>query len=214
MKNSSMDTEKSQEFWERHAKKYDRVTLFLNSRFRAMAAKVANDFAGRSRVLEIAAGTGLVTLPLANQVHQLVASDLSRGMLQVLQGRTEALAERVSLQQSDVFQLPFPSGTFDGAIVANLLHLLPEPERALREIRRVLRPNAILAAPTFQHAASLLAHITSRTLGLAGFEVHTRFRGQMLPDLIERAGYRIDSEEVFSGILPLHYVKAIRWELP
>lgn len=196
-------------FWERHARKYDRVTLFLNRRFPLMAGQVAQDLAGRGRVLEIAAGTGLVTVPLASQVGQLVATDRSPEMLEVLSGRLSAHSlNAVTVKVADVFDLPFAPGEFDAAVIANLLHLLPNPERALREIRRVLKPNAILAAPTFQHGASAIAQITSRGLGLAGFPVQTRFRDRMLPDLIERAGYKVERVQVFPGILPLCYVLA------
>jgi ubiquinone/menaquinone biosynthesis C-methylase UbiE len=204
-----MDATNADKFWEKHARKYDRATLFLNRSFSVMAARVASDLAGRARVLEIAAGTGLVTVRLAEAVGHLVATDRSREMLQVLKARIRGSSfERVALQQTDVFQLPFASGVFDGAVVANLLHLLPEPERALREIRRVLKPDGVLAAPTFEHGASLIAQATSRALALAGFPVQTRFRSEMLRDLVERAGYQVDHAEVFPGILPLRYVRA------
>lgn len=196
-------------FWERNARRYDRATLFLNRKFPQMAVQVARDFSGRARVLEIAAGTGLVTLPLADAVGQLVATDRSPQMLQLLSARLGAHASRsVAIQVADVFHLPFASGEFDGAVVANLLHLLPDAERALREIKRVLKPHAILAAPTFEHGASVVAHLTSRALGLAGFSVHTRFRKRMLPELIERAGFKVERQQVFRGILPLRYVLA------
>lgn len=45
--------------------------------------------------------------------------------------------------------MPYADASFDAVIIVNALHLLPEPEFALREIARVLRPDGILIAPNF-----------------------------------------------------------------
>lgn len=51
----------------------------------------------------------------------------------------------------DMFNLPYADKSFDVVIVSNALHIVPEPEKALREIRRVLRDDGVLIAPTFTH---------------------------------------------------------------
>ena len=44
---------------------------------------------------------------------------------------------------------------FDAAVISNALHIMPEPEKALAEIRRVLKPGGILIAPTFMAVGSI-----------------------------------------------------------
>lgn len=77
-------------YWRRHARRYDRVTLLLNRRFTAMADAVAESIRGSERVLEIAAGTGLVTGRVAPAVGALAATDSSAEMLAVLRMRMTA----------------------------------------------------------------------------------------------------------------------------
>ena len=71
-------------YWKRHARRYDHATLILNRRFGAMADRVAESIRGAPRVLEIAAGTGLVTARIAHAVEVLVATDRSPEMLAIL----------------------------------------------------------------------------------------------------------------------------------
>ena len=69
-------------FWKRNiAQRYDRTIPFVNRNFIKMLAYVSEDLRRRQHVLEVAAGTGLVTLELAPVVGQLTATDLSPDML-------------------------------------------------------------------------------------------------------------------------------------
>ena len=51
-----------------------------------------------------------------------------------------------------MFSLPYASKSFDVVIVSNALHIVPQPEKSLREIKRVLKDDGVLIAPTFTHA--------------------------------------------------------------
>jgi phosphatidylethanolamine/phosphatidyl-N-methylethanolamine N-methyltransferase len=203
--------ERGPEFWRRHARRYDRATLWLNRQFGRMTALVAEDLKHRGRVLEIAAGTGLVTIHVAPVVQRLVATDRSSEMLLILRERmaSRRLAN-VELQEVDAMSLPFADASFDAAVAANILHLLADPAAALSEVRRVLRAGPVLSVPTFEHGAHTLARLTSRVLGLAGFPVVTRFRGDMLRTLVTDAGFSVSREVTIPGTLPLRYICAAR----
>ena len=197
-------TETDPRFWRRHARRYDRVTLLLNSRFDELAGRIAGAIDGAARVLEIAAGTGLVTVRIAPRLGRLVATDRSPEMLAVLRGRMQAAGlGNVEVREADALALDFPDGSFDAVVMANLLHLLPEPERALEEARRILVPGGLLAAPTFCHGETLTAHVVSRTLGLAGFRVARRLAGADLRRLLEASRFAVEYEAVYPGLLPI-----------
>jgi hypothetical protein len=107
-------------FWKRHARRYDRATLVLNRRFPEMAALVAERLRGCDVVVEVAAGTGLVTLPLASSVGRVLATDLSPEMLAILQPR---VADRgfanVAVQRCNALHLPFRERVADAIVAAN-----------------------------------------------------------------------------------------------
>lgn len=97
------------------------------------------------RLLDLGAGAGRLAIPAAWAGCQVVALDLELEMLRA--GRAEAaelaLAPLCSLQAS-ALTVPVRDGAFDGVMINNLLHLVPEWEGALREAARALRPGGVL----------------------------------------------------------------------
>ncbi len=95
-----------------------------------------------SRLLEIGIGTGRIALPLEPHVHSIVGVDLSRNMMQELR-RKQAL-ELVHVAQGDVERLPLKSSHFDAVLAVHIFHLVSNPQRALDEVARVLKPGGKL----------------------------------------------------------------------
>lgn len=202
-------SETESRYWKRHARRYDSVTLLINRNFRAMADRVAKSIQGADRVLEIAAGTGLVTTRIAGAVDALLATDRSPEMLAILRARVaaEGLAN-VAVEEADALALAFADGTFDAVVLANVLHLLPDPGRALDEARRVLVQGGLLAVPTFCHGETAAAQLVSRALSLTGFPVVTRFAGSGLRQLVSHHGLTVKQEILFPGLLPIRLIIA------
>jgi SAM-dependent methyltransferase len=93
-----------------------------------------------SRVLEIAAGTGVVTRQLAKTLPSevsIVATDLNQAMLD--QAAAEGTARPVEWRQADALHLPFPDKTFDVVVCQFGVMFFPDKARAFVEARRVLR---------------------------------------------------------------------------
>lgn len=91
----------------------------------------------RGRILELGVGTG-VNLPLYDASADLVAIDLSAGMLQEARRRPTHVSIR--WVQADAERLPFSDGVFERVAVALLLCSVNDPAVALAEMRRVLQP--------------------------------------------------------------------------
>lgn len=94
-----------------------------------------------SRVLEIAAGTGVVTRALASALPgttSIVATDLNQAMLD--RAAVAGTKRAVEWRQADAMQLPFPDATFDTVVCQFGAMFFPEKSRAFSEARRVLRP--------------------------------------------------------------------------
>src|SRR5712691_2227909 len=115
--------------------------------FEPYAADLVNRLASRSlsRVLEVAAGTGVVTRALASVLPErvsIVATDLNQPMLD--QASALGATRPVEWRQADAMQLPFQDGAFDAVVCQFGVMFFPEKAQALSEAHRVLRPGGAL----------------------------------------------------------------------
>lgn len=111
--------------------------------FEPYAIDLANRIASRSlsSVLEIAAGTGVVTRALASVLPErvpIVATDLNQAMLD--QASEVGTRRPVEWRQADAMRLPFADATFDAVVCQFGVMFFPDKSRAFSEARRVLRP--------------------------------------------------------------------------
>ena len=101
------------------------------------------------RGLEIGAGTGYFSLNLLRRgwIDEVVATDISPGMLETLSATAESLglSSHVETVVCDAEHLPFEDDSFDIVFGHAVLHHIPDLEQAFREFRRVLRPGGIVA---------------------------------------------------------------------
>jgi len=114
--------------------------------FEDYAADLVKRVASRplTRVLEVAAGTGVVTRGLASSLQSnvaIVATDLNQAMID--QASAVGTARPVEWRQADAMQLPFPDASFDAVVCQFGVMFFPEKPRAFAEARRVLRPGGV-----------------------------------------------------------------------
>jgi SAM-dependent methyltransferase len=114
--------------------------------FAPYAEDLVNRLTSRSfsSVLEVAAGTGVVTRALASGLPEhvsIVATDLNQAMLD--QASAIGTKRVVEWRQADAMRLPFPDGTFDAVVCQFGVMFFPEKAKALSEARRVLRPEGV-----------------------------------------------------------------------
>jgi SAM-dependent methyltransferase len=106
------------------------------------------DLAPGERVLEVGPGTGYYSLDVARQLApdgRLDVLDLQQPMLDELMRRAAMVGTtNVAATQGDARDLPFPDGTFDAAFLVATLGEIPDRDRALRELHRVLKPGGRL----------------------------------------------------------------------
>ena len=97
--------------------------------------------------LEVGAGTGYFSLNLllGGQVRRATCTDISPGMIEVLEGNAARLGLGVDAVTCDAERLPFADGSFDLVLGHAVLHHLPDLDRAFSEFHRVLRPGGWLA---------------------------------------------------------------------
>jgi SAM-dependent methyltransferase len=103
---------------------------------------VAATHAGpQTQFLEFGVGTGRIALPLIERGYPYLGVDISEQMMAQLQDKAPAEATNLTLLEANVSDLPLPDDSVDVVLTVHVLHLVPEWKQALKEARRVLRPD-------------------------------------------------------------------------
>ncbi|HEX9052851.1 MAG TPA: class I SAM-dependent methyltransferase [Anaeromyxobacter sp.] len=110
---------------------------------RAAVLALAGSVQGRD-VLDVGCGDGTYAVLLAGLGARVTGLDASIPALRAAAARAAAASTRVSLVAADAGRLPFEAGTFDLVIAVTALCFVPDPERSVEEIARVLRPGGRL----------------------------------------------------------------------
>ena len=122
--------------FDRAAHFYDQTRLLLEPIAKHGIQAIFDITGTKARVLDVGTGTGRISIPLLERGLDLIGCDLSAKMLRRLQEKLPS----AGIVQSDASRLPFPSAHFDVVLTVHVLHLIPSWREALREFRRVLRP--------------------------------------------------------------------------
>lgn len=139
-----MTTEPHTPLYERFAARVYDPSVWLGER-RGMARRRRDLLAAaRGRVLEIGAGTGLNVPYYPPGIDELVLSEPVASMARRLERRAAKREGQPRVVVAPAEHLPFPDDSFDTVVSTLVLCTVPEPDRALAEIRRVLKPGGSL----------------------------------------------------------------------
>jgi len=202
----SADTDDdAHDYWEAHADRYKLAMLVFGKPIPEAVRRTASLVSGAESVLEVACGTGLFTKGYAPQVGTVLATDYADAMMDVARRRVSHMSN-VRFDQRDINALGEPDDSFDAVVAANVLHLLPDLERALASLRGVLKPGGLLVVPTYCHDQTLRSKAVSAVLALGNFPGERRFTVKRLSTALETAGFEIVEADVIPGRLPLGFV--------
>ena len=198
-------------FWDKNAGRYDRFMRKDRAAYEEMYALIRPVVKGKT-VLELATGTGLISKNIVNAAAHIEASDTSAEMIREAKRRNHSAKLHFSVQ--DMFCLPYADESFEVVIVSNALHIVPQPEKALAEIHRVLRDDGVLIAPTFTHAEnSFFGNSKAFFLKLAGFPLHSRWTSEEYLCFLQQNGWTVRKSNVLKASFPLTYVECVKAEV-
>lgn len=89
-------------------------------------------------ILELGCGNGTYSKMLAKEADKLLATDFSEEMVNAAKTRLNSISN-IKVENANCFNPPYPDNNFDTVFMANLLHIIPEPEKAIAESKRVLK---------------------------------------------------------------------------
>lgn len=198
-------------FWDRNAGRYDRFMRKDRVAYEKMYGLIRPVVKGKT-VLELAAGTGLIAKNIVNAAAHIEATDASAEMIAEAKRNNQSAKLHFSVQ--DMFRLPYADKSFDVVIVSNALHIVPQPEKALAEIHRVLRDDGVLIAPTFTHAEnSFFGNSKAFLLKLAGFPLHSRWTSEEYLCFLQQNGWTVRKSVVLKASFPLIYAECEKTEV-
>ncbi len=138
-------------YFRENAARWDKIrSLYIDE---TQVERVLLDLLPREGIhdlVDVGTGTGRILELVAPRVERAVGIDLSREMLAVARANLEKAGLRnCTVRHGDMYQLPWPAGSFDAATIHQVLHFAGEPAAAIAEVARVLRPGGMLVIADF-----------------------------------------------------------------
>jgi len=136
-------------FWDCVAGIYDLFVNVVNKKtHKVLRTRIRHLIDSSDTVLECACGTGMLTEIIASECRKLIATDFSKNMVRKTKSKCGNY-KNIRFSVADIMRLEFPDAAFDKVVAANVIHLLGDPYKALKELYRVCRPGGKIIIPTY-----------------------------------------------------------------
>ena len=198
-------------FWDRNAGLYDRFMRKDRAVYEKMYELIRPAVTDKT-VLDLATGTGLIAKNIINTAAHIEATDASAEM--IAEAKRDNRSAKLYFSVQNMFHLPYADKSFDVVIVSNALHIVPQPEKALAEIERVLKDDGTLIAPTFTHAGnSFSGRVRAFFMKLAGFPLHSKWTSEEYLHFLRQNGWTVRKSVVLKASFPLTYTECVKSEV-
>jgi ubiquinone/menaquinone biosynthesis C-methylase UbiE len=188
-------TERWHRYWDKHSRTYDREMrffdrhLFGDSRYWACGQATG-------QVLEVAVGTGLNLDAYPDDVT-LTGIDLSDAMLDIARTRSTEVGRPATLRQADAHALPFDDASFDTVVCTFGLCAIPDHEKAIAEMTRVLRPGGRLILVDHIESSSRVARGVQRALEIVSVPLGGEHFLRRPLNHVRAAGFEVEQVQRF-----------------
>ena len=159
-------------------------------------------------VLELATGPGMIARNIANSAKSVVATDFSPKMIET--AKKCGIPQNVVFETADATNLSYKDDSFDVVVIANALHIIPNPEKALSEINRVLKSDGILVAPNFIEREKGRKNLWQKILSLVGIKFEHEWTAEEYKSFLEANGWKITKSKIVKGRIDLLYTECTR----
>jgi demethylmenaquinone methyltransferase/2-methoxy-6-polyprenyl-1,4-benzoquinol methylase len=180
------------------ARRYDLLNHLLSGNVdkrwrRKVARALESSLVEGARVLDVACGTGDLSLVLAEAgAVRVIGLDFCRPMLEIARRKADADSRSIPFVEGDALRLPFADETFDAVTIAFGLRNLAGVADGLRELRRVLKPKAgVWPCSNFRARRTGLSRAVPLLLH-ARAAAHRRFRERLAGRVRVSAGLRVE----------------------
>lgn len=190
-------------FWDKISGLYD-IAESLNKRaYRAMLEGVKQIVPKGANVLDCAAGTGELSIAAAEKAERVFCTDMSLPMLERARKKSAKRGiKNISFGERDILALPDGDNTYDVTMAGNVLHLLEEPEAAVKELCRVTKQGGRVILPTFmaENSSPLIKIYT-----LLGYRAFSSYTEESYGKMLESCGCGRVKVTKINGLIPVAF---------
>ena len=189
-------------FWNKISPVYDLFENVYNRKvYKGTGIKVAEFIDETDSVLECACGTGAITEEIAKKAQMVLATDFAEGMLKRASKKCRKYSN-VSFRQEDITDIKSADNSFDKVVAGNVIHLLPEPEKALNELLRVVKPGGKVIIPTYINMLKKSSGIAVSVIKKMGADFKRQFDIDSYKKFFEDKGFKDVEFYVVDGRMP------------
>lgn len=190
-------------FWDKTARLYD-IAESLNSKsYKGMLEGIKAVVPQGANVLDCAAGTGELSIAAAEKAERVLCTDTSLPMLERARKKCAKRGiKNIRFEERDIFSLPDENGTYDVSMAGNVLHLLEEPEKAVRELCRVTKRGGRVILPTFtvKNNNPLIKIYT-----LLGYRAFSSYTAESYEKMLKNCGCGRVKVAKINGLIPVAF---------
>lgn len=189
-------------FWDKISPLYDVFENVYNGKvYTGTGKRVAELIDPSDEVLECACGTGAISIYIAQKCKKLIATDFAPGMLRRAAKKCRNYPNAV-FKKADITNIKCKDARFDKVVAGNVIHLLPEPEKALHELERVVKPGGKIIIPTYINMSKGTGTAAVKFITLLGADFKRQFDLESYKAFFENKGYTGVEYHVVDGRMP------------
>ena len=189
-------------FWDKISPLYDLFENVNNHKVYAGTGKKVTEFIDPTDVvLECACGTGAISVCIAEKCRRLIATDFACGMLKQAARKCRKFSN-VRFKRADITNLKCKDDRFDKVVAGNVIHLLPDPGKALAELERVVKPGGGIIIPTYINMSKKSAGLAVKFVEFLGADFKKQFDIESYKSFFEEMGYDNVEYHVVDGRMP------------
>ena len=200
---------KTQNFWNKQAKKYDYSERQFESVFKEVVSKTKEYLKISDNVMDFGCATGTKTLELADATKQIHGIDISDEMIkEARKKKNELKIANASFAQGTIFKNDLKNASFDKIVSYGVIHLLDDKEKVIQRIHELLKPEGLFISTTaclkdkmaIKNRLEFSAYLFIKRLGI--FPIHlNRLKTKDVENLIVNGKFQIvKAEKIFHGI--------------
>ena len=193
-------------FWDKIAGLYD-IAESLNRRaYKAMLNGVRAVVPEGAKVLDCAAGTGELSIAAAEKAGTVLCTDLSLSMLEVARKKCRKMGiPNIRFEERNIFALDDADDTYDIVIAGNVLHLIDDPQKAVKELARVVKNGGKLILPTFMTKENGRLPLLLKLYSLVGFHAAKHYNSSEYKKMLDSCGVGRVKVTVLKGAFPVAF---------